>query len=570
MVMVKKLSSFILFTSCLLISIQINSVFAEVTATLSRQSISVNESVNLVISSSKDTNIDPTFLAQVSANFDIDNQGKSSETSCVNFKCTSLYKTTLLLTPKKVGLFTIPVLIMGKEQTEPLKIKINPVNKDPSQGNLDPIFAELTANKTRVSVQEQVIIKLRINSSIQLSNLQLEPFDIPNTIIKELTNTNYQRTIGDTPYTTYDVTYAVFPQASGVLDIPSIRVFGVIPDNRSQGGFGSFFNTGKKVSIRTNPLSIEVDPVPEGSQLDWLPAQSVVIKEKWLSDLNNLKVGDSITREITLLALGLSAEQLPAQTFPGTPQFKTYQEKPELENKENEQGIIGIRKEKIALVPNASGEITIPAIHIKWWDVHTKLFKEASLPEKILHIKPNPELKQSLLPKPPSIDITSTHNAPSTQENGLNIPPQEKPTLNVTLWKIIAILSLLINLILVFIILRVRLQNSPTGQPVNKSKKEKDTFVTLEEACQSKDPNAIKLALLAYTRQQWPEKSINSLTDIRRVLSSKPAQEIISQLDTAIYNKTPLEVDIESLKSAFSDSNEGMKGRSSKTLYPTQ
>ena len=329
------------------------------TVTPSRQHIAINESVELIVNLDKDEDIPKSFMDYIKQHFSVENLGRSSETSCVNFKCSSNYKTTLLLSPDSVGLWTIPALTISTGTSKPLQIKVSEPNNDPDAGNLQDVFIELSLDKNQAYVDEQVLLTLKINSAIQLTNVQLSPIEVDNLSIKELNKTNYQRNLGGVPYTTYEISYALFAKSSGELSIPPVRASGLIPDGRSMG-FGSFFNSGKRINIRSNALSLNVLPIPPNVQGDWLPAQSLIIKDKWLSDLSNAKVGESLTGEITLSALGLSAEQLPSLKIKESPDYKLYLEKPDLDNHQNENGIIGIRKEKFALVPNKAGTIEFP------------------------------------------------------------------------------------------------------------------------------------------------------------------------------------------------------------------
>ena len=63
----------------------------------------------------------------------------------------------------------------------------------------------------------------------------------------------------------------------------------------------------------------------------WLPAQKVKLKEIYKSDLNNAKIGESITRTIEVKAYGVRSEQLPDIVIPSTDDFKVYAETPQKE-----------------------------------------------------------------------------------------------------------------------------------------------------------------------------------------------------------------------------------------------
>ena len=561
-----KMSHIIKITcATLLLCLSVSAVQAETRVTLSRQNISMNESVDLIVSSDSSADIDDIIIKQLSKDFEISNQGRSSETSCVNFKCNSSNKTTYRLSPKHAGVFNIPAMSINGTTTNPLKLTVREVNSDPDKGMVDPVFVELSIDRTDVKVQQQVILKLRINDSINISNIQLEPFNIPDATLKELTNTNYQRNIGDTTYTTYEITYALFPQKSEPLIIGPITVIGLIPDGRQQG-FSSFFNRGRKVSFRSNAVTLNVDPAPKNITGDWLPAQLLTMKDSWLSDLDNVKVGDSITREIQVSALGLTAEQLPNITVNGDSHFKAYQEQPKLENRQNEMGIIGILTEKIAIVPNASGNIQIPAIKITWWDINTQSLKTAKIPGKTIEVHINPELNKQL----PNMPIVGTQDVqkPITEKSEPLTEQASAKTTHLIVWRIIAITSIALNLLLLALYLKKR-KYPEIQDNNNQEEQEADGYHLIEQACHSKRPNDIRIALLKWAKDTWSDKQIYSLTDIARMINTPSFHEWASKIDAAIYNKENIEVDFDDICQEIEKFNQTRQKNTLGQLYPT-
>ncbi|MCY4044066.1 MAG: BatD family protein [Cellvibrionales bacterium] len=543
------------------------SVFAQMaisapSVSLSRQHIASNESVELTVSLDKDEDIPSTFINQLKQHFSIENLGRSSETSCVNFKCSSSYKTTLLLSPKGVGLLTIPALSISTGASKPLQIKVSEPNNDPDAGDLQDVFIELSLDKKEAYIDEQILLTLKINSAIQLTNVQLSPIEVDNLNVKELNKDTYQRNLGGVPYTTYEITYALFAKASGQLSIPPVRATGLIPDGRT-AGFGSFFNSGKRINIRSNSVSFKVLPIPQQAQDEWLPAQSVIIKDKWLSDLNQAKVGESITGEITLSALGLSSEQLPSLHIKESPNYKLYLEKPELDNHQNENGIIGIRKEKFAIVPNKAGTIVFPTIEIQWWDIATQSFKTAELPAKNINIKPNAEIP----PVEPTLQPLSaipeeTPPAASTIDNNPVVTPSP--------YQPLFYLSAFINagLLLLCLWLFTRKKTPVSQKPTANNQSSSHWQDTLSSACKKQNPKAIKQALIAAIKASTGKKDIASLSDIQRLYPDTETRHILQQLEKADYEQQSILLDSNQLINIFSLGTKDKKNKLA-DLYPT-
>jgi hypothetical protein len=97
------------------------------------------------------------------------------------------------------------------------------------------------------------------------------------------------------------------------------------------------FNGGRRElhRVKTAAITFDVKPKPDNYPLDatWLPANNINIAETWSQSPEQFKVGEPITRTVTLAAEGLSAEQLPPifseQEVDG---FKFYPDKPNIEN----------------------------------------------------------------------------------------------------------------------------------------------------------------------------------------------------------------------------------------------
>ena len=539
------------------------SAYAQLTTKLSRTQLSENESTTLTIESSEKADIPTSFFQAMAEHFDIENQGTSSETSCVNFKCTSTSKSRYLLSPKETGIFTIPALTIENETAPAITVNVKPANRDPNQGQLPPLYAEIAMSKTQAYVGEQIILTLKLNSAIQLSSIEPVRLSVPDANVVDLSNNQYQRELGGSTYVTIEFTYALFPQKSGTLAIPSTKVDVIIPDNRRQGGFSSFFNSGRREGVRTNTLTLDVLPASTQANEHWLPAQSVIIKGDWSGNPETVRVGDSITRDITVSALGLAAEQLPELTIPSKPAYKTYQEKPELENKQNEHGIIGIRQEKIAIVPNQAGELTLPAQTVEWFDIESKTIKKATLPSTTLHVQP----ALGVTTKTP-IESNST----ATSEPPLPTPApvgtiEAEPAEAKIAWTWIAalVISLLLNILLLVLLLKKpATQNQVTEKEMHPHK-----TVDLSKALQSGHADILKQAMLEKARLTWPNQRFYSLADIARQLDDKSKQTLIYQVDKAVYQKTSLQMNEKDLHALF-ETESSEQDQSITSLYPTQ
>ncbi|CAA0091614.1 Uncharacterised protein [BD1-7 clade bacterium] len=506
--------------------------------TLDRTQISMSESATLTVEAEDDGALPDDILRNLERNFDVTSRGQSKQTSCVNFSCTSTSSTAYMLEPKAPGIYTIPGFTLDGEAVAARQLQVNAINTDPNKGPVSNIFAELSVDNKEVTLQQQVLLTVKVNTAVNLTDLNIEPLNIPNTLLKEIGQTSYQRTLGSKLFQTYEVRYALFPQASGTLQIPPLTVHVARPDGGRQG-FRSLFSSNRQERVRTNSETVDVT-TPPPHKGDWLPAQTMSLKDSWSSDLLDLKVGDSITRTITTTALGLSAEQLPPITMDGTANYKTYPDQPASEDRQNERGIVGIHTDSIAIVPTQSGTVTLPAIQLQWWNLTTQKLQTAELPAVTLTVKPNPDA--AIAPQTPPYEPVLSNSQPTAE------PPASTTAIQVDhqhlrLWQIATTISSV--LALVFLVLWLSSRRRPTAISDEQLALSPEAsqlpaaLNALKSACQLGQPDAIRVKLLAWAKLRWPEASAYSTMDVARLLQSAQANEALKALDAALFQGEP-------------------------------
>lgn len=526
---------------------------AAATASLDRTSISINETVELTITLDENTLFSGPDLAGVEQNFEILGSNKSSQSSWINGQKTARTSWVYQLAPKQAGVFTIPAIDVDGSLTQPLGIQVKPADNNPvGKAGSEPVFIEVSTDKKSVSVQEQLILTVRINSSVNLNDLQLQNIELENAFIQQINESNYQRAINGIPHITYEVVYAIFPQTSGKLVIPAVTASAVALDQNASRGFGSIFNSGKPLRIRSNPLEVTVTEVPPGiSASNWLPAQELQLHESWSNDPTSIHLGDSITRTITTTAIGLSGEQLPPVVINGGPHLKIYPDQPVFEDKKGQQGITGVRKDAIALVATSPGQVTLPEITVEWWDVTEKTLKRAHLPEITLTVvgdagtpapaqsMSSPPISSQPMTSPPATALPPATAAASPMPG--NQPQQLLP------WQIATALASALAMLFLGLWLHARYRyhgkapragagNHPLAATAIPSADL--ALQQLQQACNDHDSKAIRAAILHWARITWPDTPLHSTIDVARKFQDNAFSERIKILDAELYSGT--------------------------------
>jgi hypothetical protein len=371
-----------------LCSFMSNQTFAAVNVTIDRNLVRLNESFQLVFEADSSPDEGPDFSG-LEQYFVVLNQSQSNNITIINGDYQRNIKWVLQVMPKQVGDFVIPSIPFGSDKTKPFQITVKPANQS-SAGGQDGLIFELKVDKSTVYVQGQILVTLRLMvdrniSGYQMSDLAIKSMDVVIEPLGEVKQ--YQTKQGGKDYLVLEKQIALFPQQSGRLEIePAIAE--VQMSKGTSSIFGGFAGAGNIRRIGSQSVSIEVLTIAsESNAKQWLPATKFSLTEEWQGDITKLVAGEPVTRTITLVAEGLTSAQLPELDTTPVDGIKLYPDKPLLQNQKTNAGMVGIRQQKIALIPTEAGIYTLPEVTIDWWNVNTGQQEEAKIPSRTIKVK---------------------------------------------------------------------------------------------------------------------------------------------------------------------------------------
>jgi hypothetical protein len=343
--------------------------------------------------------LEPPTLEGLEDDFEILDRKQNYSMQSINGDTKANVTWNYSLAPKKTGLLTIPSARYKSATTNTISITVLP-GKQPHNSDTPPnVFLEVEVDKSSVYVQEQVIYTVRLFSAGRLSNGNMSEPESTDAVIEAFgETTKYYRMAYSQRYEVIERQYLVFPQKSGSLTIPELFAQGMMIDNKRR----------RQVRIReqSDAVNITVLPPPDNFTGDfWLPATSLNISEKWQGDTNSLLEGDSITRTISLSALGLLGSALPPINLADIEGIKVYPDQAKTDSLQHENGAQSTRVESAAFVAINVAEIEIPEISIPWWDTVNNIERVASIPAQRLVVNPNPALN-----KPPEVPGSPLHS----------------------------------------------------------------------------------------------------------------------------------------------------------------
>ena len=526
---------------CLLTALFSSMAQAKVVARVDRTRLAVDETLTLTIS--KDSNSffsSEPDLSPLAKDFTILGQSQSSNTQYINGNKTATATWTLALAPKRAGRVFLPSLTVDKERTQPISLQIDQSAPPATRDDGAPLFVETSLDRKTVFVQSQLLFTVRIFWAVQAQiNDPGDPV-LEDALLQKLGDATFKKDVNGQQYSVFERRYAIFPQKSGVLEIPSMSVAAVLPVSRRHSSFfDPFSSQGKQVKLRSNSAQVMVIEKPPGypANAAWLPADSLAVQEQWSHDPLDLKVGDSVTITITTTAKGLLAAQLPPIAIAEVGKFKLYQNKAEKENSKEAGGITGVRKETIALIPTCPGEIQLPEIRIPWWDNQLKKVCYAVTPATRLVIHgtaPVIRNEAAETPKPQAPSLVA-------KKGNVVVPPlpRSAPLFWIMLCGGLGVAWLSTTLLL----LRTRRRHAARGVVVRRSPLPGENVALggeaagkeLKSACLANNGAAAKSALVAWAKAVWPKQGIRSGADLLKIDSG--LADLVEELDSHLYGR---------------------------------
>jgi len=369
-VRIKSRLAFILL--CLGLTLFSTAQAQEVEISLDRNEIARGETVTLTIRIYDQRQGMQLDLTPLTSQFDVLGTRTSSQIRSVNGAVEAWTDYIVTLFPLEEGELIIPELDINGTTTAPIQVTVTNEGPRSNQSN-EELYLEIETNKESVYVQEQLLFTVRLYYTINgIRNPQFTELEMEDSVIQLIGSPNqYEKLIDGERYGVYEKRYVIFPQRSGPLEVPDILFRGEVTDGSSNFVFRNL-NT-RRVTAFIEGITIDVLERPVAIQGNdfWLPVSNLTLEENWSTDINNLKVGDSVVRTVTMTADGLDGAVLPPFGPEEIEGLNLYPDPAEIERTFVEGAIVGTRIETTSIVPIASGNVLIPEISIPWWNINT-------------------------------------------------------------------------------------------------------------------------------------------------------------------------------------------------------
>ena len=482
-------------------------------ASVDRDQLNSGETVELTLETNDATLFGKPDLAPLDTLFEVRGTRQVNQLTTLNDDNKATTRWIITLQPKQTGTVTIPSLQVGDYHSLPINLTVT--QSSASDSELAPVFIEASLDQPSVYVQAQAILTLRVYHSVALyDDSNLTPLHLQDAIVEQLGESRtYEKLINGVRHGVIEVRYGIYPQHSGELQIPALTFSATQVDNQpGNTSTPSAPKPGKMVHVTSTEIPLQVKPKPEDypATAAWLPARSLSLSETWNPEPDHSKVGDSLTRTLTLKAEGLSSAQLPPLPATDVNGLRRYPDLPQLSNQVTDNGLIGSREEREALVPTRVGQVELPAVELVWWNTHEDRLERSYLPARTLQVAANTSLAAD----------TPTGAGPITDSDDSTL----------WLWQLSTLLLACTTFIGFGLWWRARWQPAIL-RAAQTGPSPRTLLDDIKRACLANDPQATRQALDAWARQQ-PETLAEMAA--RFVLLS----DALDGLNGALYSET--------------------------------
>lgn len=492
-----------------------NTVYAltNVSASIDKNPATVDESIVLTLIADDSVSADAFDSSVLQKDFIVGGTSVSSQTRMVNFDTTRTTQWTTLLIPRKAGSAVIPAITIEGVSSKQIVVKVLAKNAKGRKQQND-IYITADVSTTEMYVQQQFTLRVKLHVANELRRASLsEPKMTGAQIIQMGQDQESTQIIDGKRFRIFERLYTIKPESSGKFVLHSSMFNGDIIIGGQQRSLFASQARSKPVSIKGKEIDINVKPVPESFQGDWLPSEIITVEDIWPSDAAEFALGEPITRKVVITAAGLSEEQLPALNFNPPSELKIYPDQPEASTSVQQGLLISQKLQEFAIVPTKPGVYTLPEVIIPWWNTKLNKIEQAVIPSKTITIN----------------GIAAPEPVLQTQPVGVQVITEQNTTLQ---W---LFLSGWIITILAWIYV-AKLKNKISINKNAFSPSDKQSYLKLMAACkQNKGDEVLKL-LPSWANGLYEGETFTNLSQVEQRLNNLEFSQALQQLQKRYFS----------------------------------
>ncbi|QQX78366.1 BatD family protein [Shewanella sp. KX20019] len=233
--------------------------------------------------------------------------------------------------------------------------------------------------KTRLSATTVVSPHQQVDLYIQIwtdtwfgGGAQIATFDVKDTIVlrrKKLANNSTER-INGTTWSVQEWQLTLYPQSPGLFTVPVIAVAVNIADKPGSTIKGTVYTEAQSFEVALPDERLSATP-------NWIAAPKVTFEQKLTPKIGTqLKIGDAITRTLTIKATDSSAMLFPDFPLYQTEMLQGYLGPVESEDRQYRGDFSASKIYQQTYIVQQSGELSLSELSFYWWNTDAKKLVE--------------------------------------------------------------------------------------------------------------------------------------------------------------------------------------------------
>jgi hypothetical protein len=364
-----------------------------VQATVDRNVVGVNDPFVMTVVVSGAGGVSDPRIPQVTG-LEYAAAGRSTSMSIVNGamsqSVTFTYQVTVT-SPGKHVLPSVAVTVGGKVYaTDPIQVTASAKAPGPGPATQGPAPVRLLAEavKRRVYVGEQVPLVVRFYNRTQLaSQPAYAPPDTAGFLVEDLPGRNYQGSLDGVAYGVAELRYALFPTGPGNAVIGPATVQASVAERDSADPFGMFFRRGKTYTLKTDPVTVQVMPLPDSGKPAGFRGAVGNYTVRSAVDRTSVEAGTPITLTFEVSGRGL-VRSLKEPDWPALATARRYETVTDVNTKKTGDALAGTKTFRTVVVPQSPGKLVIPGIPYPFFDPDARRYVPARSAPITIEVKP--------------------------------------------------------------------------------------------------------------------------------------------------------------------------------------
>ncbi|MGC9491148.1 BatD family protein [Vibrio genomosp. F10] len=386
-------------STCALVTLLLispHSLAANVMASVSSNSVTKNEVFQLKIVADERVSQDDIDLSVLEKDFFMGRPSFGTSINIINGNKNTRSEWNVSLAAQKLGTLTIPSFTIAGAKTQPINIQVKMDKNQPEASD----FIELQTSLSRETLypKESALLNFRLIIKADPRRLQnahiIQPTVDGMSIELAGEPNQYQSVLDGVEVTIVDQQYRIEASNSGEYNVVGPAFTGTVIHGNDRTGTTQMINA----DTPAERFALSVLPIPDNYSGEWLPTNELVLEQQWLDEDGQLidtpstwnasnaqnsvstlktKVGNALTRIVTLKIEGLNPNQFPNLSVDYPTSFRVYDEKPQFSQDESGNTVMTLKQ---VLIPQTVADEQLSDISIHWWNSRQHQQQTAQVP----------------------------------------------------------------------------------------------------------------------------------------------------------------------------------------------